>query len=99
MAEAQSSQQQADGSRSSRGRSKVREGYVASNKMQKTVVVTVTTQKKHPAYGKYVKRTKSYVAHDEANGCQVGDRVAIVETRPLSKTKRWRVREILEKAK
>jgi small subunit ribosomal protein S17 len=67
--------------------------------MQKTVVVTVTTQKKHPAYGKYVKRTKSYVAHDEANECQVGDRVTIVETRPLSKTKRWRVREILEKAK
>lgn len=99
MAEAQSTETQKDGSASTRGRSKVREGYVASNKMLKTVVVTVTTQKKHPAYGKYVKRTKSYVAHDEANECQVGDRVSIVETRPLSKTKRWRVREILEKAK
>jgi small subunit ribosomal protein S17 len=82
-----------------RGRAKTREGYVASNKMAKSVVVQIVTQKKHPAYGKYVQRTKRYVAHDESNSCQVGDRVLIVETRPISKTKRWRVREILERAK
>ncbi len=81
-----------------RGFGKIREGYVKSNKMDKSVVVTVSAKLKHPAYGKYVLRTKHYVAHDERNECQVGDRVAIVESRPLSKTKRWRVREILERA-
>ncbi len=83
---------------SKRGLVKFRIGYVASNKMNKTVVVTVATKKKHPAYGKYVTRTKKYVAHDEQNSCGMGDLVRIVETRPLSKTKRWRVATIIEKA-
>ena len=83
---------------SERGLAKTREGYVVSNKMDKTVVVGIETYKKHPSYGKYVRRTKKYVAHDEKNECQVGDRVLIVETRPLSKRKRWRVRSIVERA-
>lgn len=82
-----------------RGLEKTQEGLVASNKMDKTVVVTVTTQKKHAQYGKYVQRTKRYYAHDEKNECQIGDRVRIVLTRPLSKLKRWRVQEIVEKVK
>ncbi len=81
-----------------RGLEKTEEGYVLSNKMNKTVVVTVTTNVKHKAYGKYVRRTKHYMAHDEKNECAIGDRVQIVETRPLSKHKRWRVRAIIEKA-
>ncbi len=81
-----------------RGLSKVREGSVVSNKMDKSVVVSVTTAKKHPQYGKYVRRSTRYIAHDENNECNPGDRVQIVETRPLSKLKRWRVRTILEKA-
>ncbi len=83
---------------STRGLSKTIEGIVASNKMSKTVVVTVEVAKKHAQYGKYVKRTKRYMAHDEKNECQVGDRVLIVESRPLSKVKRWRVRTIVERA-
>ena len=83
---------------SERGLTKTREGYVLSNKMDKTVVVGIETYKKHAAYGKYVRRTKKYVAHDEKNECQVGDKVLIVETRPLSKRKRWRVRTIVQKA-
>jgi small subunit ribosomal protein S17 len=82
-----------------RGLKKTQLGYVTSNKMDKTVVVSVSSQKKHPTYGKYVRRTKKYFAHDERNECQVGDRVLIVESRPLSKNKRWRVREIVERAK
>ncbi|MCL4162018.1 UNVERIFIED_CONTAM: hypothetical protein GTU68_008937 [Idotea baltica] len=66
--------------------------------MDKTVVVGITAYKKHPQYGKFLKRTIKYMAHDEANSCGVGDLVRIVETRPLSKNKRWRVRSILEKA-
>lgn len=81
-----------------RGLSKSREGYVVSTKMMKTVIVTVASKRKHPTYGKYISRTTRYVAHDEKSACQEGDRVRIVETRPLSKTKRWRVQEILEKA-
>ena len=81
-----------------RGLSKSKEGYVASNKMDKTIVVTVTTKKKHPTYGKFVSRTKRYIAHDEKNNSQIGDLVRIVETRPLSKTKRWRLQEIVERA-
>ena len=81
-----------------RGLTKTREGLVASNKMDKTVVVEVTTPKKHPQYGKYIRRTKRYMAHDEANECSVGDRVTIAETRPLSKNKRWRVQSIVERA-
>jgi small subunit ribosomal protein S17 len=82
-----------------RGYRKVREGYVVSDKMDKTVVVEVEDRVKHPKYGKVIRRTKKYKAHDGENACGVGDRVRLVETRPLSATKRWRVAEILEKAK
>jgi small subunit ribosomal protein S17 len=82
-----------------RGYRKIREGYVVSNKMDKTVVVAIEDRVKHPKYGKIMRRTKKYKAHDEQNACGVGDRVLLVETRPLSATKRWRVAEILEKAK
>jgi small subunit ribosomal protein S17 len=81
-----------------RGRAKTREGVVVSNKMDKTVVVAVQRLVKHPQYKKYVKRRAKYKVHDEQNGCGVGDRVVITETRPLSKDKRWRVHQILEKA-
>jgi len=77
------------------GKRKVRKGLVASVKMDKTVVVTVETRKIHPLYKKSIKTTKRYKAHDENNACQIGDKVIIVETRPLSKEKRWRVAEIL----
>jgi small subunit ribosomal protein S17 len=82
-----------------RGRRKVREGLVVSDKMNKTVVVAVQDQVKHPLYGKVLRRTSKLQAHDEQNACGVGDRVLLMETRPLSATKRWRVVEILEKAK
>ncbi len=74
-------------------------GTVVSDKMDKTVVVMVETLIKHPLYGKYVKRRKKYMAHDENNECRVGDKVLIEETRPLSRRKRWRVRQILERGK
>jgi small subunit ribosomal protein S17 len=83
----------------SRGYRKVREGLVVSDKMDKTVVVEVEDRVKHPKYGKVIRRTKKYKAHDDENACGVGDRVLLMETRPLSATKRWRVAEILEKAK
>jgi small subunit ribosomal protein S17 len=83
----------------SRGLATQLEGYVASDKMDKTVVVQVVTQMKHPQYGKYVQRTKKYYAHDEKNDAKVGDRVRIIETRPLSKLKRYRVSQIVERAK
>jgi small subunit ribosomal protein S17 len=82
-----------------RPRRKVREGYVVSDKMNKTVVVTVEDRVKHPLYGKVMRRTRKLKVHDEQNACGVGDRVLMMETRPLSATKRWRVVEILEKAK
>ncbi len=82
-----------------RGVRKTRVGVVVSNKMDKTVVVAVERLVKHPLYKKYIKRTKKFKAHDERNECQVGDKVKIMEARPLSKTKRWRVVEILEKVK
>jgi small subunit ribosomal protein S17 len=82
-----------------RNRRKVREGLVVSDKMDKTVVVVVEDRVKHPLYGKVMRRTSRLKAHDEANACGVGDRVSIMETRPLSATKRWRVVEILERAK
>ena len=82
-----------------RGNRKVREGYVVSDKMQKTVVVEVEDRVKHRLYGKVLRRTSRLKAHDEQNDCGVGDRVLLMETRPLSATKRWRVVEILEKAK
>jgi small subunit ribosomal protein S17 len=82
-----------------RAHRKVREGYVVSDKMDKTVVVAVEDHVKHPLYGKVVRHTSKLKAHDEQNACGVGDRVLLMETRPLSATKRWRVVEILEKAK
>ncbi len=82
-----------------RNRRKVREGFVVSDKMDKTVVVEVEDRVKHPLYGKVMRRTSKLKAHDEQNACGIGDRVLLMETRPLSATKRWRVVEILEKAK
>jgi small subunit ribosomal protein S17 len=82
-----------------RNRRKVREGVVVSDKMDKTVVVVVEDRVKHPLYGKVMRRTSKLKVHDESNSCGIGDRVTIMETRPLSATKRWRVVEILERAK
>jgi len=81
-----------------RGRRKVREGLVVSDKMDKTVVVLVEDRVKHALYGKVMRRTSKLKVHDEQNQCGVGDRVQIMETRPLSATKRWRVVQIVEKA-
>jgi small subunit ribosomal protein S17 len=78
---------------------KTREGLVVSDKMDKTVVVAVEDRVKHPLYGKVIRRTTKYKAHDENNTAGVGDRVLLMETRPLSATKRWRVVEVLERAK
>ena len=78
---------------------KTRTGKVVSNKMDKTIVVAVVDNVKHPLYGKIVKRTYKCKAHDENNECNIGDRVKVMETRPLSKDKRWRLVEIIEKAK
>ena len=78
---------------------KIREGLVVSDKMEKTIVVEVEDRVKHGLYGKVIRRTSKLKAHDEQNQCGVGDRVRIQETRPLSATKRWRVVEVLEKAK
>ncbi len=82
-----------------RGRRKVREGYVVSDKMEKTVVVAIERRVPHPVYGKMVTRTKRLKAHDEENSAKQGDTVRIMETRPLSKDKRWRVVEIVERAR
>ena len=82
-----------------RNRRKVRDGLVVGDKMDKTVVVVVEDRVKHPLYGKVMRRTSKLNVHDESNACGIGDRVSIMETRPLSATKRWRVVEILEKAK
>ncbi len=82
-----------------RGFRKTREGLVVSDKMDKTVVVAVEDRVKHPLYGKVIRRTSKLKAHDEQNACGVGDRVLLMETRPLSASKRWRIVEILEKAK
>ncbi|MBC7000512.1 MULTISPECIES: 30S ribosomal protein S17 [Bacteroidota] len=78
---------------------KERIGVVTSNKMEKSIVVSEVKRVKHPMYGKFVLKTKKYVAHDEKNDCKEGDTVKIMETRPLSKTKCWRLVEILERAK
>jgi len=82
-----------------RGTRKVRVGRIVSDKMEKTVVVAVEDFVRHPLYGKAVKKTKKFKAHDENNECRIGDKVRIMETRPLSKDKRWRVAEIIERAK
>lgn len=84
---------------SERNLRKTRVGIVSSDKMDKTVVVTIKDKVRHPLYGKIINRTVKYKAHDEENTCGVGDKVLIMETRPMSKDKRWRVVEIIEKAK
>jgi small subunit ribosomal protein S17 len=81
-----------------RGIRKTMLGKVVGDRMDKTVVVTVERLVQHPLYGKYIRKQKRYKAHDEKNDCHVGDRVLLVETRPLSREKRWRVKEILERA-
>ena len=78
---------------------KTRVGIVSSNKMDKTIVVKVERKIKHPLYGKFLKKTTSFHAHDEKNECSIGDTVKIMESRPLSKTKRWRLVEVVEKVK
>ena len=78
---------------------KTRTGVVSSNKMNKTITVAVERKVKHPIYGKFVKKTTRFHAHDEKNECSIGDVVKIMETRPLSKTKRWRLVEVIEKVK
>ena len=78
---------------------KERIGLVVSNKMDKSIVVTIERQFKHPVYGKFVKKTNKFIAHDEKNECNIGDTVRIMETRPLSKNKNWRLVEIIERAK
>ena len=88
-----------EGTAVERGQRKVREGLVVSDKMDKTVVVAVEDRVKHAMYGKVMRRTSKLKAHDEQNAAGVGDRVLLMETRPLSATKRWRIVEILEKAK
>lgn len=82
-----------------RKKRKVREGLVSSNKMDKSIVVSVERKLKHPKYGKFLKRTTKLMAHDENNECNIGDRVLVMETKPLSKTKCWRLVEIIERAK
>ena len=82
-----------------RNRRKVREGLVTSNKMEKSIVVSVERKLKHPKYGKFLKRTTKLMAHDQNNECNIGDRVRVMETRPLSKNKCWRLLEIIERAK
>jgi len=78
---------------------KERTGVVTSNKMEKSITVAIKWKEKHPIYGKFVNKTKKYHAHDEKNECNIGDTVKIMETRPLSKTKRWRLVQIIERAK
>ncbi|MCQ2292335.1 MAG: 30S ribosomal protein S17 [Bacteroidales bacterium] len=82
-----------------RNNRKVREGVVVSDKMDKSIVILVERKMKHPIYGKFLKRSTKFMAHDEKNECHIGDRVRIMETRPLSKNKCWRLVEILERAK
>ena len=98
MAEKDSAEEKSEATRS-RNRRKARFGTVVSDKMDKTVVVSVEDRVKHALYGKVMRKTARLKAHDEQNECGMGDRVLIMETRPLSATKRWRVVEILEKAK
>jgi small subunit ribosomal protein S17 len=77
---------------------KEKTGVVVSNKMDKTVTVLVSQRIKHPVYGKYINRSRKFMAHDEANACRIGDTISIVETRPMSRKKRWRVKEIINHA-
>ena len=96
MSEQTESTQRTESQRNDR---KTRQGYVVSDKMDKTVVVSVEDRRKHARYGKVMRQTARLKAHDENNECGIGDRVQIMETRPLSATKRWRVVQILERAK
>jgi len=84
---------------SERNLRKTRTGVVSSNKMEKSITVTVERRIKHSKYGKFMKHTKKFMAHDENNDCAIGDTVKIMETRPLSKNKKWRLLEIIERAK
>jgi SSU ribosomal protein S17P len=88
-----------EGVTTARGRRKTRIGLVTSNKMEKTITVAVERKVKHPIYGKFLKKTTKFMAHDEKNECSIGDLVKIMETRPLSKNKCWRLLEIVEKVK
>ena len=99
MSESQQTQVASGPGLAGRGYRKVREGVVVSDKMEKTIVVEVEDRVKHPLYGKVMRRTNKLKAHDETNQVNIGDRVLIMETRPLSATKRWRVVEVLERAK
>jgi small subunit ribosomal protein S17 len=96
MADTEATDTEGTAARSAR---KVREGVVVSNKMEKTAVVAVVERVRHPKYGKFMLRTKKLYAHDETNDVNIGDKVRVMETRPLSKNKRWRVVEVLERAK
>ena len=87
------------GADATRNNRKTREGLVVSNKMDKTAVVAVVERVRHPKYGKFMMRTKKLYAHDETNDANIGDKVRVMETRPLSKNKRWRLVEIMERAK
>jgi small subunit ribosomal protein S17 len=100
MAEAKNSSKgvSASARTTSRGLRKSEDGVVVSNKMDKTIVVAVVRQVRHATYGKFIRKTKKYYAHDESRQCSVGDKVRIVETRPLSKLKRWKLESILTKA-
>jgi small subunit ribosomal protein S17 len=82
-----------------RNKRKTRMGWVVSNRMEKTIVVAIDRLLRHPRYNRVIKRTSKLYAHDEKNQCQIGDKVLVMETRPLSKIKRWRLVEVLEKAK
>jgi small subunit ribosomal protein S17 len=93
------SQAATDRAPQARGRRKVRVGVVVSDAMEKTVIVRISSRVRHPLYGKIVRRATKLIVHDEANDAHVGDVVRIMETRPLSKTKRWRVLEVVERAK
>ena len=95
---AKSEQTEGTSAATSRGLRKTQDGIVVSSKMDKTVVVSVVRQVRHSTYGKFVRRTKKFYAHDESNQCGIGDRVRIVETRPLSKLKRWKLESVLKKA-
>ncbi len=99
MSAAMADEQATETSAADRNARKVREGVVVSNKMDKTAVVAVIERVRHPKYGKFMMRTKKLYAHDEANDVNIGDRVRLMETRPMSKNKRWRVTEVLERAK
>jgi len=99
MSEGEKAQRESSAGKGKALHRKMSVGRVVSDKMDKTAVVLVETLVKHPLYGKYVRQRKKYMAHDEGNECKIGDKVLITESRPLSKRKRWRVSEILERAK